>query len=222
MGLPWRTWLPDRAWPAAVPVVNRLATWFNVRALQSLWQRQPVSFMPKKLIKRFVPDTHAIKSNRYLRVFGQLLHDPNLWHLNRRSVSGAFFWGLFWAMIPIPLQMVAAAASAILFRINLPIAVALVWLTNPLTMPPVFYFNYVVGSWLMQKPVSVSDFHADLSWLESVLAQIWGPLLLGSVVCGVVLGALGYVGMRGFWRWHVVHQLKRRQAGRSSNTPSTN
>lgn len=191
-------------------------------SVQSLWQRQPVSFMPKKFIKRFAPDHRAIKNNRYLRIFGRLLHDPNLWHLNRRSVSGAFFWGLFWAMIPMPLQMVAAAASAILFRINLPIAVALVWLTNPLTMPPVFYFNYLVGSWLLQKPVAVTDFQASVSWFESVVEQIWEPLLVGSLVCGLIAGVLGYVGMRGFWRWHVVHQFKRRQASRAARTPSVN
>jgi len=178
--------------------------------------------MPKKLIKQFAPDHEAIRNNRHLRVFGRLLHDPNLWHLNRRSVAGAFFWGLFWAMIPMPLQMLAAAASAILFRVNLPIAVALVWLTNPLTMPPVFYFNYLVGCWLMQRPVTVTDFQPSLAWFESVVGHIWEPLMLGSVVVGLLLAVLGYAGMRGFWRWHVLHQYKRRQASRAARAPSTN
>jgi uncharacterized protein (DUF2062 family) len=154
-------------------------------------------------------------------MFGKLLHDANLWHLNRRSVSGAFCCGLFWAFIPIPLQMLASAASAIVFRVNLPIAVALVWLTNPLTMPPVFYFNYVVGAKLLGEPITVTDFDASVAWLESVIAQIWEPLLLGSLVSGTLAGLIGYAGMRGFWRWHVLRQYRRRQASRAVNTPSS-
>lgn len=157
-----------------------------------------------------------------MQVFGKLLHDPNLWHLNRRSVAGAFFWGLFWACIPIPAQMVTAAASAILFRTNLPISVALVWLTNPLTMPPVFYFNYLVGSWLLHAPIKVDQFHASVAWFESVVGQIWEPLIVGSVVCGLVSGVLGYLGMRAFWRWHVLRQFRQRQAERAARTPSSN
>lgn len=176
--------------------------------------------MPKKFLKRFSPDHDKVRNHRHLRIFGRLLHDPNLWHMNRRSVAGAFFWGLFWAMIPIPMQMLAAAASAILCRVNLPISVALVWLTNPLTMPPLFYFNYLVGSWLMRQPATVEEFHASLAWFESVVEKIWEPLLLGSVVVGLVIGVIGYVAMRGIWRWQVIQHLKRRQAGRASSTPS--
>jgi uncharacterized protein (DUF2062 family) len=166
-------------------------------------------------------DHDKVRSHKHLQIFGTLLHDANLWHLNRRSVAGAFFWGLFWAFIPIPLQMLASAASAILFRVNLPIAVALVWLTNPLTMPPVFYFNYLVGAKVLGEPVTVTDFDPSLDWLESVIAQIWEPLLAGSVICGLVAGTVGYVGMRGFWRWHVVRQYRRRQASRGLKTPSS-
>lgn len=177
--------------------------------------------MPRKLFKRFTPDRDKLRNHRHLQVFGRLLHDPNLWHLNRRSVAGAFFWGLFWAMIPIPLQMLTAAASAIVFRVNLAIAVALVWLTNPLTMPAVFYFNYLIGTWLLGQPVEVERFHASVEWIESVIDQIWEPLLIGSLCTGLVLGGLGYVGMRGFWRWHVIRHLRRRQANRSLRTPSS-
>jgi uncharacterized protein (DUF2062 family) len=80
-----------------------------------------------------------IKGHKNLSFLGEKLHDPNLWHLNRRSVSAAFAIGLFAAWIPTPGQMVIAAIIALYFRANLPISVALVWITNPLTMPPMFY-----------------------------------------------------------------------------------
>lgn len=177
--------------------------------------------MPKKLIKRFTPDHETVRNHKHLKIFGKLLHDANLWHLNRRSVSGAFFWGLFWAFIPMPMQMLAAAASAILCRVNLPISVALVWLTNPLTIPPIFYFTYLVGTEVLAQPVTVTDFEPSMAWFESVLGQIWEPLLVGSALCGLVAGVLGYVGMRGFWRWHVMRQFRQRQASRSLSKPSS-
>ncbi len=166
--------------------------------------------MPRHLFKRLTPDPSVLKNHKHLRHLGTLLHDENLWHLNRRSVSGGMAAGLFWAMIPIPAQMVTAAFSAIFFRINLPISVALVWITNPLTMPPVFYFNYVVGTWILGAPPSVGEFHLSLEWIASEIDAIWKPLYVGSLVTGIVLAIFGYGGTRMFWRWHVLKRFKER------------
>ena len=92
--------------------------------------------MPKKFIRRYLPSHITIRESKYLRIFGSLLHEPNLWHLNRRSASGAFGIGLFFAFWPVPFQMFFSTAAAIIFRVNLPLSLATVWLTNPLTMPP--------------------------------------------------------------------------------------
>lgn len=166
--------------------------------------------MPRHLIKRYMPDPAELRKHRHLRHLGTLLHDENLWHLNRRSVAGGVAAGLFWAMIPIPAQMVAAALSAIVFRVNLPISAALVWLTNPITMPPVFYFNYLVGTWLMGTPPDVSEFHLSVEWIAAELNAIWKPLYVGSLVLGSLLAGLGYGTMRLYWRWHVLKRFRKR------------
>ena len=150
-----------------------------------------------------------------MRVFGRYLLDQNLWHLNRRSVSGAFAIGLFWAMIPMPLQMVAAAATAILVRVNLPVSVALVWLTNPFTIPPIFYFNYMIGTWLLPHQQPLRDVEISLEWFTHSMGEIWQPLYLGSIVVGVVLAAAGYIAIRIYWRWHIISQHKKRQQVRN-------
>jgi hypothetical protein len=170
--------------------------------------------MPRKLLKRYTPDPETVRQHKHLRWLARFLEDPNLFHMNRRSVSGAFAAGLFWAMIPMPLQMLAAAVTAIVVRINLPIAVALVWLTNPITMPPVFYFNYVVGTWFLGAPKDVGKFQMSLEWISAELGSIWLPLYVGSVIVGLVLGLLGYVIIRGYWRWHIVQTYRRRFARR--------
>jgi uncharacterized protein (DUF2062 family) len=168
--------------------------------------------MPKHIIRRFTPDHETIKNHKHLRMFGELLHDSNLWHMNRRSVSGAFAVGLFWAFVPMPFQMVAAAATAIIARVNLPISVALVWITNPITIPPMFYSTYLVGAWLLNEPPQDIEFELSMEWMAESLAGIWQPLLLGSLLCGVVASILGYIFIRGLWRWHIISHIRKRKA----------
>ena len=174
--------------------------------------------MTKKIIRRFLPDSHKIRNHKQLRFFGRLLHDPNLWHLNRRSVSGAFAVGLFMAFIPMPFQMIPAAALAILFRVNLAISVALVWITNPITMPPVYYFTYRLGSWILQRPPKNIAFKISWEWLAAEIGHFWQPFLLGSLVTASVCALMGYLAMRALWRWHVIREWQRRKKKRAAQT----
>lgn len=152
----------------------------------------------QKLMHKFIPDPEVIKRHKSLQFLGDKLHDPNLWHLNRKSISMAFAVGLFFAWVPTPTQMAFAAAAAIYFRSNLPVSVALVWVTNPLTMPPLFYFAYQVGLGVLNQPMQVG-FEFSLSSLDDV----WQPFLLGCLIMGVICSAVGYFGMRAFWAYHV-------------------
>lgn len=171
--------------------------------------------MPKKLIKRYLPHPDAIKENKSLRRFlGHRIHEPNLWHLHRRSVSMAFFVGVFCAFIPIPLQMIVAAFLAFLLRCNLPLSVALVWITNPLTIPAIFYFTYKVGCYLLNTPVLEMKMEFTTEWFSSQLANIWQPLYFGSIITGIVLGLASYLLVRLYWRCHVAKAWQKRQKRR--------
>lgn len=173
--------------------------------------------MSKHLIKRYAPDHEAIRNHKHLRLFGRLLHDPNLWHMNRRSVAGAFAVGLFWAFVPIPFQMIGAAATAIASRVNLPFSVALVWVTNPITITPIFYSTYLVGTWLLGVPPVTEGFEMSAEWFQESLGEIWQPLLLGSLLCGSILATAGYCIMRGLWRLHIIRRFKERRGRRPSS-----
>lgn len=170
--------------------------------------------MARKLFKRMMPDPDRVKNHRSLRFLGERLHDPNLWHLNRYSVSVAFFIGLFMAMMPIPAQMVAAALLALWWRANLPISVVLVWITNPLTMPPIFYVCYRVGAALLQHPARDIQFQLTPEWLTESLGQIWEPFLLGCLISGLFLGLLGAASIQVLWRVHVLHRWRQRRKRR--------
>jgi len=168
--------------------------------------------MPRRLIQRYLPSHREIRDHRHLRCLGKLLHDPYLFHLNRRSVAGAVGVGLFMAFMPGPFQMLLAALASVLVRVNLPIAVALVWITNPLTMGPIFFFAYKVGTWIIGTPVH--EALADLSylqWLGDELKAAWRPFLLGSVVCGLTSGLIGMLAVRLSWRLHILRRWRARR-----------
>lgn len=174
--------------------------------------------MAKKLIQSYLPDPKSIMENRSLRFLGKAMHNANLWHLNRRSAATAFFVGIFCAFIPIPFQMVLAAILALIFSCNLPLSVALVWITNPLTMPAIFYFTYKVGCLILHIPVSDASFELTLHGVGAGVMRIWKPLFLGSIVTGITGGFASYLLIRLYWRWNVVQNWRKRRNKRHSQT----
>jgi uncharacterized protein (DUF2062 family) len=172
--------------------------------------------MPKqtieKLINKYIPDRNALINHKHLRFLGNRLHDPNLWHLNRRSISMAFAVGLIAAWIPVPMQMVIAAVAALYYRANLPVAVALVWFTNPITMPPLFYFAYKIGLWFMGRPAPTESFQFSLEGVMDGLGNTWEPFLLGCFIMGITCSATGYFGVNYLWTRHVFKKWAERQA----------
>lgn len=113
--------------------------------------------------------------------------------------------------IPMPSQMIGAALFAILFRANLPLSIALVWISNPLTMGPIFYFNYEIGAMILGQAVDPNlKFELSWHWLTEVLGELWKPLYLGSTVVGLVLGVVSYFGIHILWRMHVISRWKER------------
>jgi uncharacterized protein (DUF2062 family) len=170
--------------------------------------------MPKRLLKRVFPSPEKIKDIKALHFLGDVLHEPNLWHINRHSVSKAFLVGIFWCFIPIPFQMIAAAFFAIWFNANLPISIALVWISNPITMPPMFYFNYLVGALILNRPSIDYEFQLTWQWLSGQLIEVGIPLYLGSVVCAIVFAAVCYGMVQFLWKKKVRNNWRARQIRR--------
>jgi len=170
--------------------------------------------MPRRFLQRYMPHPETLRRQRSLRFMNHLIADPSLWVLSRRSVANAFSVGLFSAMLPIPFQMVLAAGGARLTRCNLPLSVGLVWITNPLTMPPIFYGNYRIGAWLLGTPASAAPTQLSTRWIAERISEILPALAVGSVAIAVAAALLGNLAIRLLWRWQVARSWKRRHLRR--------
>jgi len=178
--------------------------------------------MPKKFIKRYLPSPEKVRDIQSLHFLGDILQEPNLWHINRHGVTRAFLVGVWICFIPMPFQMLVAALCAIWMNANLPLSVVLVWISNPLTMPPIFYFNYKVGAWLLDRPLLAFEFELSWHWISNRLVDIGIPLYLGSVIVATTCACLAYLGIQYLWRRKVRADWRQRRTVRKTSQPRGN
>jgi uncharacterized protein (DUF2062 family) len=144
-------------------------------------------------------------------MFGKLLGRSELWHLNRRSASRGCAIGAFWAMAPMPMQMVPAAACAIGLRGNIALAVGGVWLTNPLTWPPIIYLQYRLGLILLGRP-AMEGLEFSVAGAMRVFETAFTPLLVGALISGAAAAPLVWLIVDRLWRWNVVRRWRTRKS----------
>lgn len=167
--------------------------------------------MPKKFFKQFSPSPESVKAHPCLNWLKHLFDDPNLFHLNRYSVSMAFLVGVFWAFVPVPLQMVGATFMALWVRCNLPLAITLVWITNPLTLAPIYYSTYLLGTWLLDVPPMSFPNGLSVEAITRELQALWKPFVVGSLCAGSFFSLLSYFSIKGLWRLMVIVQWRNRR-----------
>jgi len=166
--------------------------------------------MIKNVIKRLFPKLDAVKEEKILKIFGPAVLQPNLWHINKKSVSRGFAIGAFCAFIPLPGQMILAAFLALTFAANLPIAIILTWITNPLTYTPIFFFAYKIGSFFITTNVTPKITDNELSMLSNIM-HIWEPLFLGSIILALIGSIISYLLIRIYWRYYVIKIWSKRK-----------
>lgn len=167
--------------------------------------------MPRNWLRRKLPSDRKIKGRRQLRWLGKLLEDPYLLHLNRRSVSMGVGIGLFNAFLPLIGQMPLAAVMAIVFRGNLVISVVLVWLSNPLTMAPILYWNYRLGDFLLGGWGHQVTSESGVAWWIANINNVLPPLMLGGITTGLVIALIGYRVTSILWHVEVMNRRRNKQ-----------
>lgn len=114
---------------------------------------------------------------------------------------------MFSMMLPIPFQMLLSSILAYFLRANIPLATALAWITNPLTMWPIWYGGYLFGTWFLGTPdlhlASANIAIGSQLWFEEVFPLIWKPFFLGNMILGTLFGTITYL-IIGYFQWSYI------------------
>lgn len=118
--------------------------------------------------------------------------------INRRLVSNGVLIGVFFALLPLPSQIMFVLFTTLFIRFNIIIALSIVLLTNPITMPFVIFIEYHLGNWLLHSNLKVK-IELSMQWIEHNYSSILLPLLVGSFSAAVVLSLSSYLIVRILW-----------------------
>lgn len=152
-----------------------------------------------------MPTHEALAANRLTAPFARR---QELFRFTRRSVPRGVALGIFvgiFAMIP-GVQIVGAALMCVPFRGNIPLAVAMTFLSIPPTTPFILLGSIWIGNHL--------GYHADIStfwtlyknhasireWLYWLLSDAAPSLIIGLFIISVVAAVIGYFVSMWFWR----------------------
>jgi uncharacterized protein (DUF2062 family) len=173
-------------------------------------------------LTRHVPTRDTVHHFRLLRPFAPYLAHNSLWRLNRRSVPRGVALGLFVAvMIPV-MHTVIAALLAIPTRANVMIAAAVTIVVNPLTMGPLYWAAYRIGSWELHHDAHIVS-QADAARFSGELSRalFWahhatGPIALGILTLASLLAIFGYLAATAIWRVWSSNRWRQRRISRES------
>jgi uncharacterized protein (DUF2062 family) len=183
--------------------------------------------VPRKFFKRYMPDADKVRQVKLFGMFGDTLFHPALWHLNRRSAAGGVAIGFFCGLIPGPFQMLGAGIGALLFRVNLPVALLSTLYTNPLTIVPLYLVAYKIGTLVLgaaagKDPEPPPDwvFTQPLASMEAFgqwMLGLGAPLALGVLLLASLLAVTSYVVVRVAWNIHLRRAWTARRGRRSAS-----
>lgn len=155
---------------------------------------------------------HALRDTYVYRLLGDRIFHHHVWVFDKSSVAGGLSLGLFVALTPtIPFQMLLCAIAAVPLRVNLPVALAACWVTNPLTAPAIYYYAHKLGRYLLEHSRIVElilgpfGFESRISKFMEFNVFLW----TGFLVFAVVSASLGNVTVRLLWNW--LHDRKVRR-----------
>jgi len=174
-------------------------------------------------LTRHIPTRETVHDYRLLRPFAAHLTHPSLWRMTRRSVPRGVAVGLFVAIIIPFMHTFIAALLAIPTRANVAVAAIFTLAVNPITIPPMYYAAYRIGSWELHhdatllNPAAAERFSSELSRLLFWVHHASGPIALGILTIATAAGILGYFVSSLVWRLWARSRWRQRHQGRPTN-----
>ncbi|MBX9599140.1 MAG: DUF2062 domain-containing protein [Burkholderiales bacterium] len=144
-----------------------------------------------KGLKKYIPSRETVENYKMLSFLSRHFRGRDyLWEFNQSTVTRATWIGVFWAIMPMPLQMLPAVFFSILLRGNVLVAIAWVWISNPFTMLPILYASYYLGCHTLGIEFSANAVSANIHHLASNWHLILLPLVLGAIILGIIASLL--------------------------------
>lgn len=127
---------------------------------------------------------------------------------SRKAVTRGIGIGLFIAFIPMPAQMLLVVALVPFLRFNVPLAIAMVWISNPVTMPFMYYLEYLTGGYMLG--MRIEEVELSVEWFSNNLHNIFVPLYVGAFFYSFVVSIAIYYIIDRLWIYSVYKQKKRK------------
>jgi uncharacterized protein (DUF2062 family) len=169
-------------------------------------------------LKGHIPTRETVHRYRLLRPFASHLSHSSLWRMTRRSVPRGVALGLFVAVIIPVMHTAIAALLAIPARANVAVAAVFTLVVNPLTIPPIYYAAYRIGSWELHhdaplvNPAAAERFSSELRRLLFWIHQASGPIAIGVLTIAVGSAIVGYLASAFVWRFWTQSRWRNRQS----------
>jgi uncharacterized protein (DUF2062 family) len=169
-------------------------------------------------VRNKTPTREDLQRMPLLRPIAHKLDDPNLWHLNRRSVTRGVGVGLFFAILIPVAHTILVIAATIPVRANAIVSLGVSWAVNPVTLPPLIFGAHTIGAWIVAPAVGAAIAVAPVGWwaitLDWIATTGIGLLPLAIIVSGAATLAvrIGW-DMRTRLRW--ARRNRRRKAARA-------
>jgi uncharacterized protein (DUF2062 family) len=132
--------------------------------------------------KRLLLNLTRLRRGQLLRPLRHRLRDRRLWSLEHHCVAKGAALGVFFGILLPVAHVLFAIVSAIGLRANVVVAALATFISNPLTLPVIYYTAYRIGAVVTQQGAREEHVQALTSAEEAAGAALevheWFPLLL--------------------------------------------
>jgi len=158
----------------------------------------------KSILKKYSPK----RENINLGWLNKHLTDPELWKWNKKTIAKAFAIGLFCAFLPIPGHTILVAILSMMLSANILLSILVVWVNNPITMLPIYYFTYKIGASIIGIEID-SEFEFSFGYLMDNLGSATLAMWIGGLITSIVAAILGYFSIISIYKYKALKRIKR-------------
>ena len=132
---------------------------------------------------------------------------------NKKMISKGVLIGLVIAFIPMPMQMAFVLTIIPFTKFNVPIALAMCWLSNPLTMPLMYYIEYLTGAYIMG--IETQNIKITIDWFMQNIDNIFIPLYIGTAFYSIFISTSIYMIINFLWNSSVKKERNKKRINKT-------